>query len=59
MKNYISINGQRIELTDEQAAQIKASFQMYPVEAYCWTATPESAQPHDDPNWVVCVSSSG
>ena len=24
-----------------------------------WLATPESAQPHDDPYWVVCVAPSG
>ena len=24
-----------------------------------WLATPESAQPHCDPNWIVCVSPSG
>lgn len=24
-----------------------------------WLATPESAQPHNDPNWVVCVAPSG
>ena len=34
-------------------------FDKYPVDDYCWTATPESAQPHDDPCWVVCVSPSG
>lgn len=34
-------------------------FDKYPVDAYCWTATPDSAQPHDGPYWVVCVSPSG
>lgn len=34
-------------------------FDMYPVDGYWWTATPESAKPHDDPNWVVCVSPRG
>lgn len=34
-------------------------FDKYPVKDYCWTATPESAHPHDDPFWVVCVSPSG
>ena len=34
-------------------------FDKYPVKDYWWTATPESAQPHDDPYWVVCVSPSG
>lgn len=24
-----------------------------------WLATPESAQPHEDPEWVLCVSPSG
>ena len=36
-----------------------AIFDKYPVKDYCWTATPESAMPHDDPFWVVCVSPSG
>ena len=35
------------------------TFDKYPVNDYCWTATPESAQPHDDPYWVVCVSPAG
>lgn len=34
-------------------------FDKYPVDAYCWTATADSAKPHDDPYWVVCVSPSG
>ena len=34
-------------------------FDKYKVDEWWWTATPESAQPHDDPNWVVCVSPSG
>ena len=34
-------------------------FDKYKVDAWWWTATPESAQPHDDPNWVLCVSPSG
>lgn len=34
-------------------------FDKYPVRDYCWTATPESAKPHDKPYWVVCVSPSG
>ena len=34
-------------------------FDKYHVEDWWWLATPESAQPHDDPYWVVCVSPSG
>lgn len=36
-----------------------AIFDKYPVKDYCWMATPESARPHDDPWWVVCVSPAG
>jgi len=34
-------------------------FNKYKLDDWWWLATPESAQPHDAPNWVVCVSPSG
>ena len=34
-------------------------FDRHKIDRYFWLATPESAQPHDTPNWVVCVSPSG
>lgn len=34
-------------------------FDKYPVNEWWWTATPESAKPHDEPNWITCVSPSG
>ena len=34
-------------------------FDRYKVDRSCFTATPESAQPHDSPYWVVCVLPSG
>lgn len=34
-------------------------FDKYPVDSWWWLATPESAQPHDAPNWVLCVAPSG
>ena len=34
-------------------------FDMHKVDAWWWLATPDSAQPHDDPCWVLCVSPSG
>lgn len=34
-------------------------FDRYKVDRTCFTATPESAPPHDAPHWVVCVSPSG
>ena len=34
-------------------------FDKYEVDDYWWTATPESAKPHDDPDWTVCVAPSG
>ena len=34
-------------------------FDRYKVKRWWWLATPESAQPHSDPDWVVCVAPSG
>lgn len=34
-------------------------FDKYKVNYWWWTATPESANPHSEPDWTVCVSPSG
>lgn len=34
-------------------------FDKYKVDKWWWLATPESAKPHDEPNWTLCVSPSG
>ena len=34
-------------------------FDKYNPNTWWWLATPESAQPHEDPYWVLCVSPSG
>lgn len=34
-------------------------FDQHKVNTWWWLATPESAKPHDDPNYVVCVAPSG
>lgn len=34
-------------------------FDKYKIDKWWWLATPESAKPHDDPNWIACVSPSG
>ena len=34
-------------------------FDRYKVENWWWLATPESAMPHSDPVWTLCVSPSG
>lgn len=34
-------------------------FDKYPTSDWWWTATPESANPHDSNRWIVCVSPSG
>ena len=34
-------------------------FDKYKVDEWFWLATPESAKPHDFPNWILCVAPSG
>ena len=34
-------------------------FDHHKPKSWWWLATPESAQPHYDPNWILCVSPSG
>lgn len=34
-------------------------FDKYPVKNWWWLATPDTAKPHYDPVWTVCVSPSG
>ena len=34
-------------------------FDKYKPSCWWWLATPESAQPHDGPYWILCVSPSG
>ncbi len=34
-------------------------FDKYKINDWWWLATPESARPHEDPWWTVCVSPSG
>ena len=35
------------------------TFDKHNVKEWFWLATPESAQPHCDPNWILCVAPSG
>lgn len=34
-------------------------FDKHPVDEWWWLATPETAQPHGAPTWILCVSPSG
>ena len=34
-------------------------FDEYKVDDWWWLATPESAQPHSAPDWILCVAPSG
>ena len=36
-----------------------AIFDKHKVNEWFWLATPESAQPHCDPDWILCVAPSG
>lgn len=35
------------------------TFDKHNVGSWFWLATPESAQPHSDPDWTLCVAPSG
>ena len=35
------------------------TFDKHNVKEWFWLATPESAQPHFDPDWILCVAPSG
>lgn len=59
LKPYPALEAQIGVPTFDFVRQNADVFDMYPVDDYWWTATPESAKPHDDPNWVVCVSPHG
>ncbi len=34
-------------------------FDKHKVDGWWWLATPESAQPHSSPSWILCVAPSG
>lgn len=34
-------------------------FDKYQASGWWWLATPDTAQPHGDPDWILCVSPSG
>ena len=34
-------------------------FDKHKTGSWWWLATPESAQPHDNPSWILCVAPSG
>ena len=34
-------------------------FDQHKVDFWWWLATPDSAKPHDDPDWILCVAPSG
>lgn len=34
-------------------------FDKHKVNSWWWLATPESAKPHEDPYWILCVAPSG
>ena len=37
----------------------RAVFEKYKLDEWWWLATPESAQPHFSPNWILCVAPDG
>lgn len=35
------------------------TYDKYKVDGWFWLATPESAEPHSSPDWILCVAPSG
>lgn len=59
LKPYPALEAQIGIPTFDFVRQNADVFDMYPVDDYWWTATPDSAQPHASPTLVVCVSPRG
>lgn len=59
LKPYPALNSEISIPTFDFVRQNVEIFDMYPVDDYWWTATPDSAQPHASPSLVVCVSPRG
>lgn len=59
LKPYPALEAQISIPTFDFVRQNADVFDMYPVDDYWWTATPDSARPHASPTLVVCVSPRG
>lgn len=59
LKPYPALNSEISIPTFDFYRQNVDIFDMYPVDDYWWTATPDSAPPHASPTLVVCVSPRG
>lgn len=59
LKPYPALEAQIGIPTFDFVRQNVEIFDMYPVDGYWWTATPDSGEPHDFPLLVVCVSPHG
>ncbi len=59
LKPYPALEAEICIPTFDFVRQNVGIFDMYPVDDYWWTATPDSAQPHANPYLVVCVSPRG
>ena len=59
LKNYGVVESKvSIPTIDFYRANVEV-FDKYPVKRWWWLATPDSCQPHCDPDWILCVAPSG
>ena len=59
LKPYEDMESKVSLVTMEFYRKNVAIFDKYNPETWWWLSTPESAQPHGEPEWVLCVSPSG
>ena len=59
LKPYSALEAEISIPTFDFVRQNADVFDMYPVDDYWWTATPDSAQPHASPSFVICGSPLG
>ena len=59
LKPYEALESQISLPTFDSYRENVSIFDKYPAANWWWLATPESAKPHDNPDWVLCVAPSG
>lgn len=59
LKDYGVIKRYASAFTADRQRKYVQTMDKYPVDRFCWLATPWSTPTHDDDRWVLCVSPRG